>query len=179
MDQGWVALLRAVNLGARNRVPMGGLRALLADAGYGDVRTYVASGNVLFRAREDDRDRLAWRLEQAIEEAFGVTTSAIMRTFGELRAVAAAHPFGRDTSRTYVTFLAAEPEPGALAGLAALDVAPDRFHVSGRDVFLHYPNGVAGSRLGPALLEREFGVPGTNRNWRTVAALAELASADT
>jgi uncharacterized protein (DUF1697 family) len=104
---GWVALLRAVNLGARNKVPMAQLRALLERAGHGDVRTYIQSGNVLFRHESADRSAVAQRLEDAIADAFGVTTTAVLRTFDELRAVAASHPCGPDTSRTYVTFLAA------------------------------------------------------------------------
>lgn len=171
---GWVALLRAVNLGARNKVPMSQLRALLERAGHGDVRTYIQSGNVLFRHESGDRAAVAQRLEDAIADAFGVTTTAILRTFDELRAVAASHPFGPDTSRTYVTFLAAAPDPDAVARLAGHDPSPDRYELAGSDLYLHYPNGVQGSRLTAARVERLLGVPGTARNWRTVTSLAAL-----
>jgi uncharacterized protein (DUF1697 family) len=176
VGHGWVALLRAVNLGARNRVPMAELRALLERSGLGDVRTYIQSGNVLFTSPDGERGTLGGRIEDEILGAFGVTTTAILRTFGELRAVASSHPFGSDTSRTHVSFLAAEPHSDAVVRLLAADHGPDRAHVSGSDVFLHYPAGVQGSRLTAAKLERLLGVPGTARNWRTVTALAELAS---
>lgn len=174
MEHRWIALLRAVNLGARNRVPMAALRDLLEAAGYGSVRTYIASGNVLFTAPTDDRARLARELARLVEDAFGVVTTTVLRTPGELGAVLSSHPFGEDTSRTHVSFLTADPDADGLARLAEADHGPDRVHVAGADVFLHYPQGVQGSTLTAAKLERLLGVPGTARNWRTVTALADL-----
>jgi uncharacterized protein (DUF1697 family) len=170
----WVALLRAVNLGARNKVPMAELRTLLADAGYGDVRTYIASGNVLLDGPRG-RSAVADELERLIADAFNVSTTAVMRTPKELAAVVAAHPFGADTSQSHVVFLAGRPTRKAADSLAAADHSPDRAHLVGTDVYLQYPAGVQGSRLSAVRLERLLDVSGTHRNWRTVAAIAELA----
>jgi uncharacterized protein (DUF1697 family) len=177
MEQGWVALLRGINVGGRNRVPMAELRRVLDDAGCGSVRTYIQSGNVLFTNRASDRARLARRLEAAVEEAFGVSAVVVLRTFEELRELERSHPFGADTSRTFVSFLAATPDPKRVRDLASLDVAPDEVEVVGSDVFVRYPNGIQGARLSAAQLERRIGVPGTMRNWRTVTKLVELAAA--
>ena len=171
----WVALLRAVNLGARNKVPMAQLRTLLEDAGYENVRTYIASGNVLLDGPRG-RAAVARKLERLIAEAFGVDTTAIVRTPKELSAVVAGHPFGRDTSRSHVVFLVDRPGKKAAERLAAADHSPGRAVLAGRDVYLEYPAGVQGSRLSAAQLERLLDVPGTHRNWRTVTALAELAA---
>jgi len=171
----WVALLRAVNLGSRNRVPMPELRARLEAAGHRSVRTYIASGNVLLETRSRSRDAVARELERAIADAFGVGTTVILRTPDELAAVVAGHPFGRDTARTHVSFLAARPAPEAVERLTAADRGPDRVELAGADVYLRYANGVQGSRLSAAKLERLLGVRGTVRNWRTVEKLAELA----
>jgi uncharacterized protein (DUF1697 family) len=171
----WVVLLRAVNLGARNKVPMAQLRTLLEEAGYGDVRTYIASGNVLLDGPRD-RTAVARKLERLIADEFDVETTAIVRTPKELSAVVAAHPFGRDTSRSHVVFLADRPTKKAAASLAAADHSPDRAVVAGTDVYVRYPGDVQGSRLSAARLERLLDVPGTHRNWRTVAALAQLAA---
>lgn len=84
-------------------------------------------------------------------------------------------PFGRDTAHSYVSFLAAEPDPDGVARLAEL-AGQDGLSVAGRDVFLRYLNGVQGARLTGPLLERHLGRPGTVRNWRTVTKLAELAA---
>lgn len=172
----WIALLRAVNLGAHNRVPMAELRALLAQGGFGDVRTYLQSGNVAVTAATADRDEVAHAVEQVIADGFEVATEAIVRSAAELDAVVAAHPFGADTSQTYVSFLAAEPDAEAEDRLAALEAGADRAVLDGTQLFLLYPNGVSGARLTAPRLERALGVPGTIRNWRTVTALAELAS---
>jgi uncharacterized protein (DUF1697 family) len=171
----WVALLRAVNLGARNKVPMAELRSLLTEAGFGSVRTYIASGNVLLDGPRA-RATVAGELEHLIAEAFEVSTTAIVRKPKELAALVAGHPFGADTSLSHVVFLAGKPRPEAVERLAATDHSPDRAFVAGADVYLHYSAGVQGSRLSAARLERLLGVRGTHRNWRTVAALAELAA---
>lgn len=171
----WVALLRAVNLGARNKVPMARLRALLDDAGYGSVRTYIASGNVILDGPRG-RGTVANGIERLVADAFGVETTAIMRTPGELVALVAGHPFGRDTSQSHVVFLSGKPNAADARRLADADQSPDRAQLVGTDVYLLYPAGVQGSRLSAARLERLLGVQATHRNWRTVAKLAELAA---
>lgn len=154
---------------------MAELRELLSAAGYGDVRTYIASGNVLLDGPRK-RSTIAGELERLIADAFHVETIAVMRTPKELARVVAGHPFGADTSRSHVAFLAAKPDARAAQELNAADHSPDRALLVGADVYLRYPAGVQGSRLSAARLEKLLGVPGTHRNWRTVAALAELAA---
>ncbi len=171
----WVALLRAVNLGRDNKVPMAELRAVLEAAGYGDVRTYIASGNVLLDGPAA-RARLGAALEELVAAAFDVTTTAILRKPGELAAVAAAHPFGADPSETHVAFLAARPTKAAAARLAAVGGGADRAVLAGAELYLRLPRGVHGSRLSIARIESLLGVSATLRNWRTVARLAELAA---
>ncbi len=177
MAQGWVALLRGINLGARNRVPMAGLRDVVEQQGCERVRTHIASGNVLFEKAARSRTKLAADLEAAVAAAFGVEAAVVLRTFDELATVAAARPLGEDTDGLHVTFLVATPSAAAVKRLRELDIAPDEVAVVGSDVYLRYPNGVQGARLGGALLERTLGIAGTARNWRTVTKLAELAGA--
>lgn len=170
----WIALLRAVNLGARNKVPMAELRTLLEEAGYGDVRTYIASGNILLDAPAR-RAEVAAALEQLVADSFGVTTTAILRKPRDLAATLAAHPFGGDTSETYVAFLAARPAKAAVARLEKA-VGAERVVLAGADAYLRLPRGVHGSGLSVARLESLLGLPATLRNWRTVAALDRLAA---
>ena len=174
---GWVALLRGINVGGRNKVPMAGLRSVLEESGCSDVATYIQSGNVVFTKKASDRGRLARRLERAIEDAFGVSPVVVLRTFDEIGRVVRAHPFGEDTSKTYVAFLAKEPSREDVRSLEQLDVAPDRLEVVGSDVYVQYPNGLQGARLSAAQLERRLRAPATVRNWRTVTRLAEMAGA--
>jgi uncharacterized protein (DUF1697 family) len=171
----WVALLRAVNLGARNKVPMPELRKRLEAAGYEDVRTYIASGNVILDGPRS-RTALADELERLVAKAFRVDTTAILRTPKELASVVAGHPFGADTSHSHVVFLDAKPKRAAADRLAALDPSPDRAVLAGTNVYLHYPAGYSGARLSAAQVEHLLSVRGTHRNWRTVAKLAELSA---
>jgi uncharacterized protein (DUF1697 family) len=171
----WVALLRAVNLGARNKVPMAELRTLLGEAGYENVRTFIASGNILLDAPPGVA-KLAAGLEQLVADSFGVTTTAILRKPRQLGATVEAHPFGADTSRTYVAFLAARPSKAAAARLAAVAGGADRSVLSGADVYLRLSHGVQGTRLSIARVESLLDVRATVRNRRTVVALAELAA---
>jgi uncharacterized protein (DUF1697 family) len=171
----WVVLLRAVNLGARNKVPMARLRALLEDAGYGDVRTYIASGNVLLDGPMGGA-AVARELERIVAAEFGVDTTAIVREPAELAALVSDHPFGRDSSRSHVVFLAKRPTAKAAEQLAATDHSPDRGVLAGNDVYVQYGAGVQNARLSAMRLERLLGVAATHRNWRTVVALAELAA---
>ena len=170
----WVALLRGINLGARNKVPMAELRRVLEDAGFEEVRTYIQSGNVLFTAG-GERDVVRRKAERAIEGAFGFSAPVALRTGEEIRKVVAARPFGKDTSKMHVSFLLAKPKPAAARAVHALDVAPDEVKVVGESVFIRLPNGVQGAKLGGALLEKTIGVPGTMRTFKTVSKLAEMA----
>ena len=171
-----MALLRGVNVGGRNVVPMAGLRALFEETGCAGVRSYIQSGNVVFERAAPARDALAAELERAVSERFGVAPRVVLRTAPELAALVAAHPFDDGGAQTHVAFLAETPGPEAVARVEALDVAPDEVVVAGSDVYLRFPDGYANARVTAAVLERVLGVPGTARNWRTVTTLAALAA---
>lgn len=170
MARGWVALLRGINLGARNKVRMAELRQVFEDAGARSVRTYIQSGNVLFEQPKPD----AAKLERAIAKAFGVESTVVLRSFTDIRRLAGAHPFGRDTANSFVAFLAKKPTKARLMTLDELDVGRDKFEIVRSDVLLRFPRGYQSATLTGAVIEKHLGVPATVRNWRTVAKLAEL-----
>lgn len=170
-----IALLRGINLGSRRRVAMGDLRELLTSLGYRDVRTLLQSGNVVLTS-----DRSAGRLEGELEEQlsarFGFEIPVIVRTRDELASVIERNPLAdvADDARRYqVTFLSTEPDPALVRELDALDVAPERFMVSDREIYAWHPHGMQRSRLAAALSDSRLG--GTARNWNTVTKLLALA----
>lgn len=167
----WVALLRAVNLGGRNKVPMAELRTLLEEAGYGNVRTYIASGNVLFDGPRA-RGKAAGELERLVADAFRVNTTAILRSPQQLARTVDRHPFD-EVADTYLAFLSGCPTQAAAARLEAFDPDPV---LAGADLYLRLPRGVQGSALSNARIESLLGVSATLRNWRTVVALVELSA---
>ncbi len=144
---------------------MAELRKALGRAGFADVRTYIASGNVLL-ASDEPREALSARIEELVAAEFGVSTPAIVRSAEELAAVAAGHPFGADTG-PHVRLL-----PRGRAG----DYGEERVVVAGTEAYLSFPEGIGRANLGGPRLERLLGVPGTVRNWRTVEKLVELCS---
>jgi len=176
----YVALLRAVNVGGKNRVPMAPLREALAARGLEDVTTILQSGNVLCRSGQR-QSAVAKVVAEAIEDAFGLQIGVVVRSTAELADVVGGNPFlanGRDLDprSLHVAFLEKRPAAAAVAALDSRRSPPDAFAVRGRDVYLSYPNGSGRSRLTLDYLERVLGVQGTARNWRTVQRLAAAVS---
>ena len=172
----YVALLRAINLGARNRVKMAELRALLEALGYGDVRTHGQTGNVALTAAEAPA-ALAEALEGAIARELGAGCAVVVRSRDELAAVVERNPLAAvatDPRFHQVTFLPAEPDPEAVRSLLATDVAPEVVAVDGREIHAWHPDGIGRSRLAGLLL-RGAGRTGTARNWNAVTGLLAVA----
>jgi uncharacterized protein (DUF1697 family) len=175
----YAALLRGINLGSHKRVGMAELRELVEDLGCADVRTYVQSGNVVFRS-DRGAPMLAQAIEKAIEKRLGHDVTVVIRTERQLKGLVAANPFVRQKLRPktlYATFLAEKPDPERVRSLGERDFAPERWELVGDDVCLFFPNGYGRVKLNNAMIERQLGVPATTRNWRTVTALAELTAA--
>lgn len=173
-----IALLRGINVGGKHKLPMRDLAALFEQAGCQDVRTYIQSGNVLFRAHRALAAKIPQLIAAAIALQAGMQIPVVTRTADELRAIIRRNPFletHADLERLHVAFLA---DPPALLRLAQLDPhrsPPDTFQVHGREIYLHLPNGVARSKLTNAYFDSTLATVSTIRNWRTVLALLELA----
>jgi uncharacterized protein (DUF1697 family) len=172
-----VVLLRGINIGPRNRVAMPRLRELLGELGYGDVRTYVQSGNIVLESRKSPRT-LERELQQHIAEEFDVDTPVIVRTRDELAEVVDRNPLGDvadEPKRYQVSFMSGELDDGVLGSLESVRVEPERFVAIGRELYAWHPAGVARSKLWTALAGKKLGVTATARNWTTVTALLEMA----
>lgn len=168
-----VALLRSINVGGGGRLAMADLRAVAESCGHRDVRTYIQSGNVVFRATETRTASVANTLRDALREQVGIDTSVFVRTRDELAAVVAANPLADrapDPTRLHVVFTDAPAGP-ALADLDLAAFAPEEAVAEGRQLFLHLPGGIGRSPLAVAVARR-LGDGGTTRNWRTTTTLA-------
>ncbi len=175
-----VALLRGVNVGGRNLVPMPELAATFEEAGCAGVRTYIQSGNVLFAAPAALARRLPGAIAARIQERHRLRVPVIVRSAGQLRRVAAENPFlraGADPKLLHVAFLAEEPASAAVGRLDPARSPPDAFAVPGGEVYLSLPNGVGRTRLTNDYLDRTLGTTSTLRNWNTVLRLVALLEA--
>ena len=174
--QRYAALLRGVNVGGKNKLPMADLRDIFAQAGCEAVQTYIQSGNVVFEAEPNLAERVPEIVSLAIREQFGFETAVVVRSGEELGQVAASNPFDTsgDPRFLQVAFLEDTPSAEAVSRLDPERSPPDAFIVRGRNVYLHYPNGVAGSRLTNEYLAAQLQTGSTMRNWRTVLTLVEM-----
>ena len=172
-----IALVRGVNVG-NNMLKMELLRAILADLGLTDVRTYLQSGNALFEAEGAPAD-LAVKIERKVSEATRLPVSVIVRTPAELQRVIAANPFAKEAGvapkTVHVTFLAGETSKAGIAAIAKLEPGADRWHAAASEIYLCCPDGYARTKLNNTALERALGVRATTRNWNTVMALHAMA----
>ncbi len=173
-----VALLRGINVGGKNQLPMKTLAAIFEEVGCTAVQTYIQSGNVVFDAPlKLDIPALVTR---SILKQLSLAVPVVVRTAAELAAVAAGNPFksARDDMETHgVLFLADRPAAAAVAGLDPARSPPDEYAVRGKEIYLHCPNGFGRTRLTNDYFDRKLATISTGRNWRTVQKLLELASA--
>jgi len=165
---GYVALLRAVNVGGTGKLPMAELKAMCEAAGFTQVRTYIASGNVVFDAKVSEAE-VKTALEAKLEAYAGKKVGVLVRTPAEMKAVLADNPFpDKAPNRTVAIFLDAAPPPDALN--EASGVNGEELRLGCREIYVHYGDGMADSKL-----KISAAAAGTARNMNTVAKLAALA----
>ena len=175
----WIVLLRGVNVGENHKLPMKELAALLETLDLSGVKTYIQSGNVVFRGPRGPAPKLAATIASAIEETFDFRPGVIALTKEHLAKAAAANPFPaaeslQDGKTLHLFFLGEAPKKVDVAGLDAAKAPSEQWRVIDSVLYLHTPEGFGKSKLA-AKAERCLGVPATARNWRTVTELLKLA----
>ena len=177
----YVALLRGINVGGKNRLPMRALVEALSAAGFRRVQSYIQSGNLVFEAGADQEAALPARLSELIATRFGLEVPVVVFAAPALRALVSRNPYLsgelRDPSRLLVAFLAEQPSPEALARLDPARSPPDRFTAHGRAIFLECPEGFGRSKLTTAYFDSKLQTQSTIRNWKTTLRLLELCEA--
>jgi uncharacterized protein (DUF1697 family) len=171
----YIALLRGINVGGHNRVPMAALRATCESIGCTEVATYIQSGNVVL-ASPLSAAKLRTALEAAITERIGVSPVVVIRTGEQLTEVVAGNPFpDADPGHLHVAFLSEAPDERQVAGLNEVDCRPEELAVRGADVYFRLPNGIGRAKLLEPFYRR-IKIHATFRNWRTVNKLTEMAA---
>lgn len=172
----WTALLKGINIGGK-KIPMTELKALIEGLGFTDVKTLLASGNVVFTCGETEGAALEKTLEGVLA-AWGLKTEVVVRNLKELEAVIAANPFP-DAARAHPNHLLVsfhrDPVPdGLIEKIPEIYDGPERLKAIGRELYIDYPDDVGHSKLGPAMAKLKFPKLATMRNWNTVGKLAAL-----
>lgn len=165
----YVAFLRAVNVGGTGKLPMTELRAMCESVGFANVRTYIASGNVVFESKLKEAS-VKSKLESCLADYAGKPVGVLVRTGAELAAVLAGNPFGSAASnRCVAIFLDAAPPADALSHMSGQQ--EEEAALGTREIYVHYDKGMAHSKLKIPAAKN-----GTARNMHTVAKLVEWAT---
>lgn len=173
----YVALLRGINVGGKNKLPMAGLVAIFVETGCADVQTYIQSGNVVFSATPSTAKRIPQLVSKLIAERFGLRVPVVLRSADELRRVATGNPFlksGTDTELLFVGFLADLPDQRRIAALDPGRSPGDSYKVRGREIYMCLPNGAARTKLTVGYFDSRLATTSTFRNWRTILKLVEI-----
>ncbi|MEI1252343.1 DUF1697 domain-containing protein [Rhizobium aouanii] len=166
----YIALLRAVNVGGTGSLPMAELKAICEGLGFSDVKTYIQSGNVLFRSDEAE-ETVEERLDEALGKKLGKRPGVMVHSRKELDGIVADAPFPDAKPNFLLVYFLPEKAPDdALEKMVAPD--GEEAKLAGREIYVHYPNGSGRSKLKLPALK-----PGTSRNLNTVRKLADMAAA--
>lgn len=177
----YISMLRGVNVGGHHKIKMEDLRALYESLGYQNPRSFIQSGNVLFRTKDRNGEAISRRISDAIERKVGFRPEVLLRTASELREVIAKNPFASrrniEPSKLAITFLAVRLDAERHGKLLAIDCAPEELRVHNRELYIYFPNGMARPKLSMSMVERILRTPCTGRNLNSVQRLLELAKA--
>ena len=176
----YIAFLRAINVGGRN-VKMDRLREIFESMAFSNVKTYIASGNVVFENLSKDTARLEKRIEKNLKESLGFEVATFLRSDSELAAIANYKPFPKpktdSASALNVAFLSAPLDDKSKKLLMTLKSDIDDFHVHGREVYWLCLKKQSESKFSNAVLEKTLGIKSTMRGINTVKKMAEKYAA--
>ncbi len=165
----FIALLRAVNVGGTGKLPMSELKTMCEELGFADVRTFIASGNVVFASRKSE-SAIKSALEKRLHAYAGAPVGVLVRSAAEMAQVAADNPFPKAApNRTVAIFLDKTPPADVLAGLRGQK--DEEVRLGRREIYVHYGQGMATSKLVIPAAKA-----GTARNMNTIATLAKMAA---
>ncbi len=174
----YIALFRGINVGGHNKMPMKELASLLEGLGLVGVRTYIQSGNVVFRASKGTAAQWSETIRTAVEGGFGFSPWVLVMEASALAKAAAANPYPQaeaDHKTLHLFFLAAKPKSNDLEAMDRIKTPTESYTLLGTVFYLHAPDGIGKSKLAERT-ERLLGVEATARNWRTVREVLALAS---
>lgn len=175
----YVALLRGINVGGRNRLAMDELARLFEHSGCDSVKTYIQSGNVAFVSTLSIALKARESVAAAVSARMGTDIPIVLRSVHDLGRAVEENPFlaeSQDPRSLHVGFLSDRPSRDRILSLDPDRSPPDEFVVRGKEIYLRLPNGMSGTRFTASYVERVLGTAATFRNWRTVVNLLNMAA---
>ncbi len=171
-------MIRGINVGSK-RIKMADLKDIYISMGFKPVKTYIQSGNVIFKSNMDDPEDLAEMITQKIFETFNYRVEVVIRTMEELKAVVKSCPFGdKEEEYSHVTFLSAIPHDMVhsidMENIKGIK-STEKLVLVSREIYLYLPEGYGRTKLNNNFFEKKLGLNATTRNWKTVNKLLEIA----
>ena len=173
----YVAFLRGINVGGKNKIKMETLREILSAQGFENVATYINSGNIIFETAKNDDVEIAANIETAIEKEFGSKIKTIVRTVDEIKNIVADNPFAgqfENDKDVHVFFLDEKMPADKRELLLSHNTENERYAVSNREIFCRLRVSVLDSLIGKDYIAKKLKISSTARNWRTVNKILEL-----
>lgn len=173
----YVAFLRGINVGGKNKVKMETLREVCSEQGFENVKTYINSGNVIFETAKSDNQKLAANIEKAIEKEFTLSIKVIVRSIDEIEEIVKNNPFAgqfENDKDLHVFFLDDELPAEKRDQLLTNNNKNEMFAVRNREIFCLLRVSVLDSLMGKDYIGKKLKVSATARNWRTVNKVLEL-----
>lgn len=175
----YISLLRGINVSGKNSIKMDALKTSFAQLGFQDIKTYIQSGNIVFRYKKEDSQELAGRIKEQIQNDFSFDVPVQVFSFDKFKQLVAGNPFVKDSSKDssfmHVTLLAATPENSDISAIESKKAAGEEVIVWGDAVYLYCPNGYGRTKLNNNFLESKLKVSATTRNWKTTLKMLEMA----
>ena len=172
----FIALLRGINVGGHQKLPMAELKEVLARLGLSNIKTYIQSGNVVFDSEEGSRSLLAAQIQAAIDQSHGFAPSIMLLTAAEIETAIASNPFpegAQEPKTLHLYFLSRAAEQPDFPALDQVKKESERYWLADQVFYLHAPDGIGRSKLATKV-EKALGVAVTARNWRTVNKIREM-----
>lgn len=175
----YISMIRGINVGGK-RIKMADLRDIYISMGFEHVKTYIQSGNVIFKSENRDPEYLAKTIREKILETFKYSVEVVIRSNDELKQVVEASPFkDKDEKYVHVTFLSDNPsdklikeiDPSLISGIKD----SEQFIIGSREIYLYLPEGYGRTKLNNNFFEKKLQLTATTRNWKTVNKLIEIA----
>jgi len=179
--QTFISILRGINVSGQKRILMADLKSLYGDLKLKDVKTYIQSGNVVFKKEGKLSDfELAQKIETAIYKKYNFHVPVIIRSEEELKKIILSNLFLKekniDVKKLHVTFLSQIPDKANVESINDIDFSPDKFILKGKEIYLHIPISYGETKLSNNFFENKLKVKATTRNWNTIIKLSEMAS---
>jgi uncharacterized protein (DUF1697 family) len=172
----FISMLRGINVGGHKNIKMDVLSKLYESLGYTNVKTYIQSGNVIFDSSSTNIQELTEIIEGKLKGSFDFEVCVVIRTKNEFQNIIENNPFLKeDLSKLYVAFLSGTPIDPSINEIDSIKGDSEKYFISGKEIYLYYPNGVREAKLSNNFFEKKLNVSATTRNWNTVNKLYAMS----